>query len=308
MKKIIILLVLSIFNLALIACDNKTVEPIDETPPIVYSKIYGYEYDKDAINDYALVWSDEFDYEGLPDSTKWGYDTGGHGWGNNELQYYTNDQNATVSDGILTIEARKEAYPTVENKTHDWTSARLVTRNKGDWKWGRIEVKAKLPTGKGTWPAIWMLPTDWSYGSWPNSGEIDIMEHVGFDQNKIHASIHTQSYNHKKGTQKSGQKIIDTASSEFHVYSVEWFPDQMIFSIDGVPYFTFNPFKFVAQPKNTHWPFDRKFHLLLNIAIGGDWGAAQGMDPNLTNAKLEIDYVRVYQSPTIQTLTRNIPS
>lgn len=308
MKKLVILLVTTIFSLALVACDNTIEEPIEETPPIVYSKIYGYEYDKDAISDYALVWSDEFDYEGLPDSTKWGYDTGGHGWGNNELQYYTNDQNATVLDGILTIEARKEAYPSVENKTHDWTSARLVSRNKGDWKWGKIEVKAKLPTGKGTWPAIWMLPTDWSYGSWPNSGEIDIMEHVGYDQNKIHASIHTQAYNHKKGTQKSAQKVIDTASSEFHVYSVEWFPDLMIFSIDGVPYFTFNPFKFVAQPKNMHWPFDKRFHLLLNIAIGGDWGAAQGMDENLTNAKLEIDYVRVYQSPTIQSLTRNIPS
>ncbi|CDR30859.1 Beta-glucanase precursor [Acholeplasma oculi] len=306
MKKLMMFLTLIVLVSTLIACKPEE-EPIVEEPPKTYSKIYGYEYDPEAIDDYELVWSDEFDYEGLPDSTKWNYDVGGHGWGNNELQFYTSTQNASVSNGILTIEARKEDYPSTENKTHSWTSARMVTRNKGDFKWGRIEVSAKLPTGKGTWPAIWMLPTNWSYGDWPNSGEIDIMEHVGYDQNKIHASIHTEAYNHVKGTQKSGQKVIPTASTEFHVYSVEWFPDQMIFSIDGEPYFTFDPFRFVSEPKNRHWPFDRKFHLLLNIAIGGNWGAAQGMDPDLNYAKMEVDYVRIYQSPTIQNLKRNIP-
>jgi beta-glucanase (GH16 family) len=296
MKKTVIALCVLLFTSLLIACDKK-----EDEPPIVVerSKIEGYTYDKDNITDYALVWSDEFDYEGLPDDDKWGYDVGGHGWGNNELQNYTSDQNAFVKDGILTIEA-------IKDEEGSWTSARMVTRNKGDWKWGKIEVRAKLPTGRGTWPAIWMLPTDWQYGSWPNSGEIDIMEHVGYDQNRIHASIHTQAYNHKIGTQKGGSKVIPTASEAFHTYTVEWFPDLIIFSIDNEVYYTYNPFNLVDIPKNRHWPFDRRFHLLLNIAIGGDWGAAQGMDPELSYAKMEIDFVRVYQSPTIQNLVREI--
>lgn len=297
MKKIVITLFMVLLVIGLVACNK---EEKKEDPILVeYSKIDGYVYDKDNITDYELIWSDEFDYEGLPDSTKWGYDTGDHGWGNNELQNYTNDQNASVKDGILTIEAKKD-------ELGSWTSARLVTRNKGDWKWGKIEVRAKLPSGRGTWPAIWMLPTDWSYGQWPNSGEIDIMEHVGYDQNRIHASIHSQAYNHRINTQKSGQKTIPTASDEFHTYAVEWFPDQMIFSIDGEVYYRYNPFNFVALPKNRHWPFDKRFHLLLNIAIGGDWGAAQGMDPNLGNVKMEVEFVRVYQSQTIQNLVRKL--
>ena len=298
MKKLIISLFLMLFVIVCVACDQKKEEE-DETPDKEISKISGYVYDKDNITDYELVWFDEFDYEGLPDDEKWDYDTGSHGWGNNELQNYTNDSNAFVSNGILTIEA-------IKDELGNWTSARLVTRQKGDWKWGKIEVRAKLPTGRGTWPAIWMLPTNWQYGNWPNSGEIDIMEHVGYDQNRVHASIHTQAYNHKIGTQKGGSKIIPTASDAFHTYAVEWFPDQLIFSIDGEVYYTYNPFNFVAVPKNRHWPFDRAFHLLINIAIGGDWGAAQGMDPNLDYAKMEVDFVRVYQSPTIQNLTRNI--
>lgn len=299
MKKTMISLIILMFSLVLIACNNDK-KPDEYTPPVVdQSKISGYVYDKDNITDYELVWSDEFDYEGLPDSQKWGYDTGDHGWGNNELQNYTNNENASVKDGILTIEAMKD-------EAGKWTSARMVTRGKGDWKWGKIEVRAKLPTGRGTWPAIWMLPTDWQYGNWPNSGEIDIMEHVGYDQNKVHASIHTQAYNHKIGTQKGGSKTVLTASEAFHTYTVEWFPDQLIFSIDGEVYYTYNPFKHVSVPKNRHWPFDRRFHLLINIAIGGDWGAAQGMDPDLDYAKMEVDYVRVYQSPTIQNIIRNV--
>ena len=298
MKKIVVLMMGFFFITLLLACDEKKDPPKEEEPPKQYSKIDGYTY-QTPVTDYELVWSDEFDYEGLPDSTKWGYDLGQSGWGNNELQNYTNDaKNARVEDGVLKIEAIKDEV--------GWTSARLVTRNKGDWKWGKIEVRAKLPTGRGTWPAIWMLPTDWAYGSWPNSGEIDIMEHVGYDQNRIHASIHTQAYYHKIGTQKSGSKTIPTASEEFHVYAVEWFPDKLVFTIDGSVYFSFYPFNFVQTPMNQHWPFDKRFHLLLNIAIGGDWGAAQGIDPNLDYALMEVDYVRVYQSPTIQNLLRKL--
>jgi len=150
---------------------------------------------------YELVWSDEFNYSGLPDGSKWSYDTDGNagGWGNNEAQFYTSGRlkNAEVKDGVLSINAIKEDY-----EGRKYTSARLVTRGKGDWLYGKVEVRAKLPDGRGMWPAIWILPTDWSYGGWPASGEIDIMENVGYDPFVIVASAHTQAYNHVQGTQK----------------------------------------------------------------------------------------------------------
>jgi beta-glucanase (GH16 family) len=138
---------------------------------------------------YNLVWSDEFDYTGLPDTTKWSYDVGGSGWGNQELQYYTyrRTDNARVEEGKLIIEAIKESYSGM-----NYTSARLVTKNQGDWLYGKIEVSAMLPKGRGTWPAIWMLPTDWEYGGWPSSGEIDIMEHVGYDEGKRFMLLYIQ--------------------------------------------------------------------------------------------------------------------
>ncbi len=220
--------------------------------------------DKNWTFESTPVWSDEFDYTGLPEASKWDYDIGGGGWGNNELQYYTNDiANASVADGVLTVTALKE---TKENR--DYTSARLVTRQKGDWLYGRIEVRAKLPVGKGTWPAIWMLPTDWAYGTWPNSGEIDIMEHVGYDQNRVHFSVHTESYNHVLGTQRSATRTIATASTEFHKYRVDWTP----YAVRG--YFDDQlVFEFVNEGIGSKtWPFDRRFHLLINIAFGGNWG------------------------------------
>lgn len=261
-------------------------------------KAKGYEYDYDSLT-YDLVWSDEFDYEGLPDETKWGYDVGGSGWGNNELQYYTDDSNAYVKDGNLVIEARKE-----EKDGRDYTSARMITKGKGDWLYGKIEVRAKLPDGLGTWPAIWMLPTDWEYGSWPASGEIDIMEHVGYDQDKIHATIHTQSYYFKINTQKSATKYIKGVSEDFHVYSIEWLPDKILAFIDGEEYFSFEPTKFKPDPTYKEWPFDKRMHLLLNIAIGGDWGGAKGVDENIFPKQMVVDYVRVYQSKEITDITK----
>lgn len=237
---------------------------------------------------WELVWEDNFDYTGLPDPAKWGYDTGGHGWGNNELQYYTSDreQNARVENGKLIITAIKEQYG-----NRQYTSTRLVSREKGDWLYGRVEVRAKLPTGKGTWPAIWMLPTDWEYGGWPDSGEIDIMEHVGYDQNRVHGTVHTKAFNHMRGTQVGKSKLIPTASTAFHLYAIEWYADRIDFFIDDDKYFTFH-----NQNKTfSEWPFDKRFHLIMNIAIGGDWGGAQGIDPNLTQAVMEVDYVKVYQ-------------
>ena len=233
------------------------------------------------------VWADEFDYTGLPDKTKWGYDIGGSGWGNNELEYYTDSiSNASVAAGILTITAKKEP-----KEGRNYTSARLVTKGKGDFLYGRIEVKAKLPAGKGTWPAIWMLPTDWAYGGWPKSGEIDIMEHVGYDPNVVHITAHTEAYYFKINTQKTATNKIDNATTAFHVYRMDWTPYALRGYIDDQLIF-----QFANEGKGyTVWPFDKKFHLLLNVAVGGDWGGAQGLDETAFPAAMQVDYVRVYK-------------
>ena len=233
------------------------------------------------------VWADEFDKTGQPDTTKWGYDLGGSGWGNNELQYYTNKAaNASAANGILTITVKKEA---IEGK--EYTSARLTSKGKGDFLYGRIEAKAKLPSGKGTWPAIWMLPTEQAYGAWPKSGEIDIMEHVGHDPNKVHISMHTEAYNHVINTQKTATKMVDNAITEFHLYRVDWTPYAIRGYIDNTLVFTL-----VNEGKGAAvWPFDKPFHLLLNVAFGGNWGGEQGIDPSVLPAKMEIDYVRVFK-------------
>ncbi len=269
-----------------------------QTPKPEEIKGTGFEYDYEALT-YELVWSDEFDYEGAPDATKWGYDTGGSGWGNHELQYYTAGDNVTVADGVLTIEARKEAMG-----QNEYTSTRLVTRGKGDWLYGKIEVSAKLPTGKGTWPAIWMLPTDWKYGDWPASGEIDIMEHVGYDQNRIHGTVHTKSYNHSINTQKGKSIVVENVSEEFHVYTLEWLPDRILISVDGETYFDFEPSKYKQSPTYAEWPFDKRMHLLINFAVGGDWGGARGVDESVYPQQMVVDYVRVYQSPQITGLEK----
>lgn len=233
------------------------------------------------------VWADEFNYTGAPDVSKWGYDLGGSGWGNNELEYYTNStDNASVANGVLTITARKE---TKENR--NYTSARMVTTNKGDWLYGRFEIKAKLPAGKGTWPAIWMLPTDWAYGDWPKSGEIDIMEHVGYDPGNVHISAHTEAYYFKINTQKTSTKKVDNVFSEFHTYRLDWTPYALRGYIDDMLVF-----QFVNEGKGyAVWPFDKRFHLLLNLAVGGDWGGAQGVDDSIFPVAMEVDYVRVYK-------------
>jgi beta-glucanase (GH16 family) len=232
------------------------------------------------------VWHDEFDYSGRPDPSKWGYDLGGDGWGNNELQYYTDRiDNASVGDGVLTITERKEVM-----EDRSYTSARLVSKGKGDFRYGRFEVRAKLPSGRGTWPAIWMLPTDWAYGDWPKSGEIDIMEHVGFDPDIVHLSVHTEAYNHVINTQKTATRKVPGAMTAFHRYRVDWTPDTIRGYIDDV-----QTFEFVNEGTGpAAWPFDQRFHLLLNIAVGGNWGGKQGVDDKVFPARMEVDYVRVY--------------
>ncbi|MES2516989.1 MAG: glycoside hydrolase family 16 protein [Bacteroidota bacterium] len=236
------------------------------------------------------IWADEFDKDGLPDAKKWGYDVGGSGWGNHELEYYTknNLKNARIENGNLIIEAIKEKF-----EGNNYTSARLTSKGKGDFLYGRFEIKAKIPKGLGTWPAIWMLATDHSYGKnyWPDNGEIDIMEHVGYDQNVIHASVHTKAYYHSIGTQKTAITTIPTASTAFHVYRVDWTPEKIEAFIDGISYFTFKNEKTGWEV----WPFDKKQHILLNVAVGGDWGGQKGVDDSIFPQKMEIDYVRVYK-------------
>ncbi|MFO7611026.1 MAG: family 16 glycosylhydrolase [Clostridia bacterium] len=299
MKKYFVLLVFILFlsgcSLSEPVTENSG-SPLPETSGDVVEepdedcKGTGYEYDEENLT-YRLVWSDEFDYEGLPDESKWGYDVGGEGWGNRELQYYTADKNAYVKDGFLTITARKEEY-----SGNEYTSARLVTKRKGQWLYGKIEISAKLPSGRGTWPAIWMLPARSVYGGWPRSGEIDIMEHVGFAQGQIHGTIHTDAYNHMDGTQIGKSITRDDASEVFHKYSIEWLPDKIKFMVDDKLYFIFKPANLINCPSDEEWPFDREFYLIMNIAIGGNWGGAQGVDDSIFPQELTIDYVRVYQA------------
>ena len=232
------------------------------------------------------AWQDEFDYTGKPDRTKWGYDVGGDGWGNHELQYYGKRRaNAYVEGGVLNIVARKQ-----RRKGRDFTSARLVSKGKGDFLYGRFEARAKLPAGVGTWPAIWLLPTDWAYGGWPDSGEIDIMEHVGFDPGRVHVTVHTGAYSDISSTLKTSVMPVVDATSQFHRYRVDWTPDAIRGYIDDVPVFEFHNEGRGADA----WPFDQRFHWLLNIAVGGDWGGKQGVDAAAFPATLQVDYVRVY--------------
>jgi beta-glucanase (GH16 family) len=263
----------------------------------IEEKATGFDYDPNNLH-YELVWSDEFDYTGKPDPDKWGYDTGGHGWGNNELQYYTEGGNAYVDGGKLIIEARAESMG-----GRNVTSSRLITKNKGDWLYGYIEVRAKLPAGLGTWPAIWMLPTDWEYGNWPASGEIDIMEHVGYDMDNIVTTVHTEAYNHSIRTQKGFTKAHENVTTEFHTYAIEWLPDKIRFIIDDEEQFVFEPRKLITVAHYKHWPFDKRFHLLLNIAFGGDWGGLEGVDMSILPVTMEVEYVRVYQAKEIDALT-----
>ena len=238
-------------------------------------------------DNWKLSWSEEFNYEGLPDSTKWGYDIGGHGWGNNELQYYTRAslKNAEVSKGSLKIKAIREKMA-----DREYTSARLLTKGKADFTYGKIEIRAKLPPGRGVWPAIWMLGNNINTVGWPESGEIDIMEHVGFEKDSVFGTIHTKSYNHIKGTQKGKKAFIADPYNSYHLYTLEWTPERMDFLLDNILYNHIeNEHKTTAE-----WPFDSPFHLLINIAVGGNLGGKKGIDPAVFPATLEVDYVRVY--------------
>ena len=233
-----------------------------------------------------LVFQDQFNYNGLPDKTKWEFEVGGDGFGNNELQFYTKNrtENARVEDGILIIEARKEKW-----QKNDYTSAKLITKNTFPFQYGTVEVRAKLPKGKGTWPAIWMLSKD--LREWPDDGEIDIMEHVGYNEGFVHGSVHTKKYNHIIGTQKTDTIIIKDATENFHVYRADWTPEKIEMFVDDKKYFTY----IKTEKDYEAWPFDQPFYLILNQAVGGNWGGKEGVDEQIYPQKFLIDFVKIYK-------------
>jgi len=240
---------------------------------------------------YSLVWQDEFNIDKI-DTNKWSFDTEADPNWNGEQQYYTTrKENCYLNKGKLYIVAKHEKY-TFNNETREYTSEKLRTKGKANWQYGKIIVRAKLPTaGNGLWPAIWMMPSTNKYGNWPRSGEIDIMEFVGHLPNIIHGTVHTKAYNHIDGTQKGSTIHLSDISSKFHNYSVEWDKEFIKFAVDDSIYF-----KFANEHKSwEEWPFDQKFYLILNLAIGGSWGGEKGIDNKVFPAIMEIDYVRVYQ-------------
>lgn len=236
-----------------------------------------------------LIFSDEFDYAGAPNPEKWVHDIGGHGFGNNESQYYTDRlKNSFVKDGKLHIVGFKEDF-----EENHYTSAKLTTYGKFSMKYGKVDVSAKLPKGKGSWPAIWMLPNSIMEGKdWPLCGEIDIMEHVGKDENMIHVSLHTETYNHAINTQRTHFEPLEDVTGTFHKYSCEWTPDYIKFFYDDREVARFNKNDY-EDTSETGWPFDQEFYLILNVAIGGFWGGE--IDETMLPFKMEVEYVRVYE-------------
>ncbi|MDP2089432.1 MAG: glycoside hydrolase family 16 protein [Flavobacteriaceae bacterium] len=228
-----------------------------------------------------LLWSDEFNTNGAPNPTYWNYDigTGSNGWGNNELQFYTNRaENVIVENGILKIIAKKEIY-----SGSNYTSARILTKDKFSFKYGSVEIRAKLPTGGGTWPALWMLGSNIGTVGWPACGEIDIMEHKGNDLNKIYSALHHPG--HSGSNPDSGNITISNATTEFHIYKVDWKENSIKFYVDNQLIYSFS--------NNQNVPFNHNFFLIFNCAMGGNFGGS--IDPNFTSATFEIDYVRVFQ-------------
>jgi beta-glucanase (GH16 family) len=226
----------------------------------------------------GLVWSDEFNTNGAPDPAKWGYDLGGGGYGNNELEYYTNrPENVLVENGVLKIKAIKENY-----NGSAYTSARLLSKGKFEFKYGKVEVSAKLPAGVGTWPAIWMLGANANTVGWPDCGEIDIMEHRGNELNKIFGTFHYPG--HSGGNADGGTKMISNATTAFHKYSLDWSASVIRIYVDD---------QLVHSLANSaSVPFNHDFFFILNVAMGGTFGGT--IDPNFSNATMEVDYIRVY--------------
>lgn len=236
--------------------------------------------------EYVMVWNDEFNTPGLPDSTKWNYEVGKVR--NNELQYYTYQrlENARIQDTVLILEARKESYLEAS-----YTSASITSRMKGDFLYGKFEISARVPVGAGTWPAIWMMPTDDAYGHWPRSGEIDIMEYVGYDPHKLYYNIHFEGKRKKGHDSKASASVFLQPYYRFVKFTLVWTPAKIEWFEDDKLVHTY-------KKKSDHprlWPFNKRFYLILNLAFGGTWGGREGVDDTLFPHKFYVDYVRVYQ-------------
>ncbi len=240
---------------------------------------------------YHLVWSDEFDAGTQPDPAKWRYDTvrNKDGWWNKEAQYYSanRSENARIENGRLVIEVRREDLSAMPDfGGQKYSSARLITDGKAEWTYGFFEIRARLVCNRGGWPAIWLMGQNW-----PKGGEIDIMEQLGFDPSTVYGTAHTpDSVAHH--TPSGEQQTISEPCTAFHDYQVEWKPDAVTFMLDGKPYHTYR------KPENATaetWPFDRPEYMLLNVAMGGDWAGQKGIDDQALPARMEVDYVRVYQ-------------
>jgi beta-glucanase (GH16 family) len=266
---------------------------------ISFELIKGHESTSDTLvqnmegEDWKLVWSDEFDGSGLPDTTKWAYNVGNWGWGNFEPQYYTDlrTENARQEDGVLIIEAHKN------DMDQPWTSARLTTQGKHAFLYGRIEFRAKVPVGRGTWAAGWLLGDSYRDElSWPYCGEIDVLECVGYEINDTtgnginHATCHTPAYYFKKGNQIGSQIEVDSMNTKWHTYAVEWYPDRIEGYLDGEHYYTYD-----KTADELEWPFFKPQNIILNLAVGGGWGGAKGIDENWDSHQYILDYVRVYE-------------
>jgi beta-glucanase (GH16 family) len=251
--------------------------------PASLSAQTGQTPDPELPGEFQLVWADEFDGASY-DATIWSPQISGGGFGNHELQYYTgNAKNIFTRDGCLILKAIKETY-----QNHAYTSGKLWSMSKKYFKYGRIETRFRLPAGRGTWPAIWMMPQSSVYGGWPNSGEIDVMEFVGYQPNRIFGTVHRGA---GSGGNGSGNSLTVENASEFHRIRLDWEPGYIKWYLDGRLLHTYNN----AYSGSAQWPFDQNFYLILNFAVGGDWGGAQGVDDAIFPEEFMIDYVRVYQ-------------
>jgi beta-glucanase (GH16 family) len=262
---------LFIFMLVISGCKDKSVDPktekVEEIP---------------ALPGWELVWHDEFSQDGMPDANLWKYEWGPN-WYNEELQYYTNGraENVSVQNGLLTLKVNRESFG-----GRNYTSTRLNSTM--GWTYGRMELRARLPKGNALWPALWMYPDKDTYGGWPKSGEIDIMENWSWDVSGIYATVHTEAYNHTIGTQKGGKLKVTQPWAQFYTYAMEWKTNKIDFFVNDSLYFSF-----ANENTNAKWPFNRPFHFILNIAVEK---TAPGQEATWQKTSMEIDYVRVYRA------------
>jgi beta-glucanase (GH16 family) len=281
------------FTTLCIACSSSGGDAIaqDDTPPTPENQVLPDVFAPDYWDNAELVWKDDFDGDALS-TDNWSFETGANGWGNNEWQDYVANDNVEVSNGTLKITAKKVGSG---QKTGDYTSARLNSKN--SFMFGRMEIRAKIPDdkGKGIWPALWMLGNDIQTIGWPACGEIDIMEYVSYDPNNVHFSIHSTANNHVIGTQiTSGPVELMTIEEEFHKYGILWTNKYLKFYIDDIDNVQLTFFRPVTSTTE-NWPFSKPFYFLMNIAVGGNWGGLEGVDDSIFPATMEVDYVHVYQ-------------